>query len=275
MKILVTGGSGQLALALQRQRGNHSLITFRKKDLDITDQEQLKNIFEREKPEVVINCAAWTDVDACESNQQKAFAVNGHAVGSLAESARQVGAQLVQISTDYVFDGQKGSSYLETDPTNPQSIYGKSKLLGEQLAGVGALIVRTAWLMGPDGNNMLQTILRLLRNPGDLYFVDDQVGCPTFTGDLAGALLALVEAKDEGIFHVTNAGPVSWFVFAQEVAEAAGHDPGRVLPISTTDLVPSRPAPRPANSVLDNLKLVNSGYPKLASHLDRLNVLLK
>ena len=275
MKILVTGGSGQLALALQRQRGNHSLITFRKKDLDITDQEQLKNIFEREKPEVVINCAAWTDVDACESNQQKAFAVNGHAVGSLAESARQVGAQLVQISTDYVFDGQKGSSYLETDPTNPQSIYGKSKLLGEQLAGVGALIVRTAWLMGPDGNNMLQTILRLLRSPGDLHFVDDQVGCPTFTDDLAGALLALVEAKDAGIFHVTNAGPVSWFVFAREVAEAAGHDPGRVLPISTTDLVPSRPAPRPANSVLDNLKLVNSGYPKLASHLTRLNVLLK
>ena len=275
MKILVTGGGGQLALALQRQSGRHALIALTKEGLDVTDQQQLKNVFEREQPEVVINCAAWTDVDACESNQQKAFAINGHAVSLLTETASLVGARLVQISTDYVFDGYKESPYLESDQPNPQSVYGKSKLLGEQLAGPDALIVRTAWLMGPDGNNMLQTILRLLRSPGDLHFVDDQVGCPTFTDDLAGALLALVEAKDAGIFHVTNAGPVSWFVFAREVAEAAGHDPGRVLPISTTDLVPSRPAPRPANSVLDNLKLVDSGYSQLAPHLDRLNVLLK
>ena len=267
MKILVTGGGGQLGLALQRQGGAHDLVAFDRTSLDITDAVQVARVFARERPEAVINCAAWTDVDACEGDPEKAMRINGTAVGTLAREAKNVGAHLVQISTDYVFDGTKKGPYVETDLPNPLSVYGKSKLLGEQLAGHDGLVVRTAWVMGPDGNNMLKTILRLLKEHEVLHFVDDQIGCPTFTDDLAIGILALIAKKETGISHLTNSGSVSWFQFAQEVSIATENDPNRVLPVSTEQLEPSRPAPRPQNSVLGTC-LTNqaSAQPVLRPH---------
>jgi len=266
MRILVTGGDGQLALALRRQGVNHELMAVGRTALDITSHHQVRTVLTKTRPHIIINCAAWTDVDACEGDPAKAFLVNGSAVGTLAEAADEIDALLVQVSTDHVFDGTKNRAYVEDDPTNPWSVYGQSKLLGERLAGDTALIVRTSWLMGPDGHNMLRTVLRLLEGSGDLEFVDDQVGCPTFCDDLATGLLALVEADTRGLFHVTNESPVSWFTFAQEVAIAAGHDPSRIVPISTAGLDPPRRAPRPANSVLRNRALTREGITPLRSH---------
>lgn len=255
MKILVTGGSGQLGLALQRQAEGHDLVAFNRASLDITDAGQVAEALAREIPDAVINCAAWTNVDACEGDPEKAMLVNGTAVGVLASEAAKVGARFVQISTDYVFDGTKEGPYFEDDTPNPLSAYGKSKLLGEQLAGPDALIVRTSWVMGPDGHNMLKTILRLLEGPDDLHFVDDQRGCPTFTDDLAEVIIELLEKKGQGIFHVTNTGTVSWFQFACAVALQSGATTDRIRPISTEDFYPSRPAVRPMNSELKSIML--------------------
>jgi dTDP-4-dehydrorhamnose reductase len=270
MKILVTGGSGQLGLALQRQSGSHHLFAFDHSNLDITDAVQIAEVFAGEMPDAVINCAAWTNVDACEGDPEKAMLVNGTAVGVLASEATKAGARFVQISTDYVFDGTKDGPYCENDTPNPLSVYGKSKLLGEQLAGPDALIVRTSWVMGPDGQNMLKTILRLLNGPDDLYFVDDQWGCPTFADDLASAVITFIEKKVSGLVHVTNTGVVSWYQFACEIALAVGLNPNRIHPVSTASLNPPRPASRPANSVLGNHRLRSLGVSKLPPHLDAL-----
>lgn len=266
MKILVTGGSGQLGLALQRQKGSHRLSAFSHRDLDITNAVRIAEVFAGEMPDAVINCAAWTNVDACEGDPEKAMLVNGSAVGVLASEAAKVGARFVQISTDYVFDGAKDGPYCENDTPNPLSVYGKSKLLGEQLAGPDALIVRTSWVMGPDGSNMLKTILRLLDGPDDLYFVDDQWGCPTFTDDLALTVINLLEKKSISVFHVTNSSPVSWFHFAREIAQEVGATPGRVKATTTADLDPPRTAPRPMNSQLDNAALREIGVEPLPDH---------
>ena len=274
VKILVTGGSGQLGLALQRQGGSSQLIALSREDLDITKSAQLAEVLTREQPAVVINCAAWTDVDGCESNPGKAMEVNGFAVGRLAQEAKNVGAKLVQISTDYVFDGTKNEPYTETDLPNPLSVYGKSKLLGESSSGSDALVIRTSWLMGPDAPNMLQTILNLLDGCGDLTFVEDQTSCPTFVDDLANGLLQMVEAKASGIFHLTNSRPLSWFHFAQEIAELVGVTPARVIPVPTTDLYPPRPACRPKYSVLANQKHSDEGFTPLPDHFEPLHELL-
>jgi dTDP-4-dehydrorhamnose reductase len=177
----------------------------------------------------------------------------------IAEAARLVGAPVHYISTDYVFDGTKESPYVEWDEPNPQSVYGKSKLAGERELDDGSTVIRTSWVCGFHGPNMVKTILRLAAQHETLSFVDDQRGCPTFADDLAAKILELVEGRHTGIFHVTNQGSVSWYEFAQAVLIASEGDPQRVLPISTADLQPPRPAPRPANSVLDNLALRQSG----------------
>ena len=204
------------------------------------------------EPDVVINCAAWTAVDACEDDPDRAQSINGEVVGVLAEACAARGAHLIQVSTDYVFDGAKDGAYSETDTPNPQSVYGKSKLLGERLAGPDAAVVRTSWVYSRHGGNMVATICRLAGEHDTLSFVDDQRGHPTHTADLAGALLQLASRRSTGIWHCTNSGAVSWFEFAQAVLEAAGQDPSRVLPISTAQM--PRPAPRPANSVLANTR---------------------
>lgn len=220
--------------------------------LDVADRDQVAAAFEELRPHVVIHCAAWTEVDACEGDPDRAFAVNAVGTRHVSEAARRHRSHVVYLSTDYVFDGRSDRPYSERDRPNPQSVYGRSKLGGELELGPSATVVRTSWVSGYHGRNMVRTVLRLAAEGGSMRFVDDQRGSPTFTADLAGAVAVLALERLPGIFHLTNQGATTWFGLARAVVEAIGGDPARVEPIATTDLTPPRPAPRPANSVLDN-----------------------
>ena len=272
MRLLVTGAGGQLGhdVVATGTAAGDNVLGLSHHDLDVTDRPAVIAAVTAWRPDVVIHCAAWTAVDACESDPERAAAINGLAVRWIAEACDEVGARLVHVSTDYVFDGRLARPYHEFDRTNPLGVYGSSKLAGEREAlvlGGSALVARTSWVCGEHGANMVRTILRLLAEgddtPGRLAFVDDQRGCPTFTADLAAMLRQLAGDGRSGVHHVTNQGAVSWFEFAQAVAVAAGRDPAVVRPISTADLDPPRPAPRPANSVLDNAVLRTAGVPLL------------
>ena len=254
MRILLTGAGGQLGTDLVAVLDDtHELTAARHADLDVGDARAVDRIVSSIRPEVVINAAAWTEVDACESDPSRAHRDNAFAVRVLADACGRSGAHLVTISTDYVFDGTKDEPYHERDEPNPQSVYGASKLAGEREAGPGATIVRTSWISGIGGHNMVRTVLGLLDSHPTLRFVDDQVGHPTFTADLAPVVAELAVQKRSGTYHVTNQGAVSWFEFARAVAEVAGADPDRVEPIKTVDM--PRPAVRPANSRLENAAL--------------------
>jgi dTDP-4-dehydrorhamnose reductase len=186
------------------------------------------------------------------------------------EASELVGAHLLTISTDYVFDGTLDRPYHERDTPNPQSVYGRSKLAGEGEAGPGATVVRTSWVCGEHGSNMVRTVLLLAAERDTLAFVDDQRGCPTFTSDLAPMLRRLAVERRAGIHHVTNQGAVSWYEFVRSVVSAIGKDPAMVRPIRTADLVPPRAAERPANGVLDNAVLREAGVPLLRDHREPL-----
>lgn len=256
MRILVTGSNGQVGsevAAIVDAASQHELIRAARPDHDITNRDNVLGLITTTTPDVIIHCAAMTAVDLCESEQEAAFAVNAAATRFVADGARRVGAHVVYVSTDYVFDGTKDGPYNEWDEPNPQSIYGRSKLGGEAEIDPEWSIARTSWVCGFNGNNMVKTLLRLADAGGEVAFVDDQIGHPTMAGDLAPMLVRLGVEKVSGTFHLTNQGSVSWFEFAQSVFEIAGSDPSRVRPISTSELDPPRPAPRPANSVLENL----------------------
>ncbi len=266
MKILVTGAAGQLGRELvdASRRGGHEVFTASRAELDVTNRDNVNAVVSREKPAVIVHAAAWTAVDACESDRDKAMLCNATATQHVVAAARDAGARVVYVSTDYVFDGTKSSPYVETDVPNPQSVYGASKLAGEQAldAKVDA-VVRVSWLCGFHGSNMVKTILRIAAQQDTLSFVDDQVGHPTFADDAAAMIVRLATESRSGLWHVTNQGAVSWYEFTREVMRAAGHDPARVKPVRTRDLVPPRPATRPANSVLDNSALRAAGIPLL------------
>ena len=271
MKVLVTGAGGQLGVDVVAElSGRHDVVSATRTDLDVADPVAVDAHVERVRPEVVVNCAAWTAVDACEDDPERADRVNGGGPANLVAAVDRHGGRIVHLSTDYVFDGSKPTPYDESDTPNPASAYGRSKLLGEQAMRPDDTVLRTAWVMGPHGSNMLKTVLRLLDGDGDLRFVDDQRGCPTLTGDLATAVGWFVDDHRPGLFHVTNAGPVSWYELVCEIADEAGHDPARVHPIATCDLSPPRPAPRPANSVLDNARMRDVGLPMLRDHREAL-----
>ncbi|MEI8160273.1 MAG: dTDP-4-dehydrorhamnose reductase [Actinomycetes bacterium] len=275
MKVLVTGAAGQLGTELVSvfESGGHEVVVATHARLDISQPTAVAECVAAVKPNFIVHAAAWTAVDACESDAEKAFAVNGTATASLVSAAEKVGARVAYVSTDYVFDGNKKSPYVETDAVNPQSVYGASKLAGEQALRPIDLIVRISWVCGFHGANMVKTILRIAAAQPELTFVNDQIGNPTFADDAAGMIATLVEHEQQGIFHVTNQGAVSWHGFAQEVLRAAGLDPARVLPVLTADLQPPRPAPRPANSVLENKALAQAGFTLLDDFripLDRL-----
>jgi dTDP-4-dehydrorhamnose reductase len=264
--VAVTGAAGQLGVDLVEHCTSmgDDVVALDRSSLDITDAAAVRELLSSVRPDAVVNCAAYTAVDACETDRATAFAVNADAVGFLSAGCESVGAHLVHVSTDYVFDGTLDRPYREDDPTNPQSVYGQSKLAGEIAAGPGAAIARTSWVCGEHGNNMVKLVLRLAANPDQaLAFVDDQRGHPTFTADLAPALRILALDRRSGIHHLTNDGVVSWYGFVREILDAAGHDPDRVRPIATADLQPPRPAPRPANSVLDNAAWRAAGYEPL------------
>ncbi|MGA1087337.1 MAG: dTDP-4-dehydrorhamnose reductase [Ilumatobacteraceae bacterium] len=266
MKILITGAGGQLGRELvdAAQAGGHQVSGLTRAELDVTDSTAVQVAVSRERPDVIIHAAAWTAVDACESDAERARLINGTATEHVVSAARNVDARVVYISTDYVFDGTKPTAYVESDAPNPRSVYGLSKLVGEHAVDTSIdSIVRISWVCGYHGANMVKTILRLAAQHDTLTFVDDQIGNPTMADDAARMIVHLAAGQRSGTWHVTNQGVVSWYEFAREVLRAAELDPNRVRPVTTSELVPPRPAPRPANSVLENRALMNAGIPLL------------
>jgi dTDP-4-dehydrorhamnose reductase len=237
--------------------------------LDVADRGEVLAAVASFRPDVVLHAGAYTAVDACETDVDTAFAVNALGTRNVVEASRRVGAHVVYVSTDYVFDGTGDRPYVEWDAPNPRSVYGRSKHGGElealALGGPHVTVARTAWVSGAHGANMVKTVLRLAvdSRSGPLRFVDDQRGTPTFTADLAPALVRLGLERRPGVFHVTNRGETTWFGFARAVLAAAGLDPDLVSPIATAELDPPRPAPRPANSCLDNAALRLGGLAEL------------
>ena len=266
MKVLVTGAGGQVGTELLDAFAGHDVVGLDHGRLDVGDRGAVHAAVTAEAPDAIVHTAAWTAVDACEGDPDRALRVNALGTRFVVEAARGVGARVCYISTDYVFDGTKADPYDEWDTPSPRSVYGRSKRGGELELGPDDTAVRTSWVCGRHGANMVDTILRLAAQPGPLRFVDDQRGHPTFADDLAAMIARLVTEQRQGLFHVTNQGAVSWFEFARSVLAAAGDDPARVEPIATGDLQPPRPAPRPANSVLDNAALRLSGVPLLDHH---------
>ncbi|QYG92337.1 dTDP-4-dehydrorhamnose reductase [Iamia sp. SCSIO 61187] len=268
MRILVTGSAGQVGrevLDLARAQGHETAGLARQgpDPCDITDPEGVQRAVTEFGPDVVIHAAAMTDVDGCELEPDRARAINEGGTANVAEAADEAGAHLVYVSTDYVFDGETDGDYVETDAPNPLSGYGRSKLAGEAAAGPDATIVRTSWVCGVHGRNVVRTVLGLAAKGQPLRFVDDQVGQPTFVSDLAPRLLDLGADRRGGVWHVSNVGPMSWYAFVGEILDAGGYERSLVSPISTAELDPPRPAPRPRRSVLDGAALRAAGDPPM------------
>ena len=261
MRVLIAGAAGQLGRATAERfaASGHEVVAAGRQDLDISRRDEVLGAVGSVRPHAVVNCGAYTAVDACESDPDRAYQANALAVRHLAEAARRFDAHLCHVSTDYVFSGDKAEPYHEWDRPDPLSAYGASKLAGEQEAGPAATVVRTSWLCGRHGHNMVGTVLRLAAEGGPLRFVDDQRGSPSFTPDVAAVIERLCADRRPGLYHAANQGGMSRYEFAREIMAAAGHDPDRVAPIATNDLQPPRPAVRPANSVLENRALRLAG----------------
>lgn len=261
MKVIITGAKGQLGLELSKQlkcNSKYEVVTTDRTELNIVDIKQVSDFLSKQKPDIVINCAAHTAVDLCETDIENAYRINALGPRNLAIACEKIGAKLVQVSTDYVFNGNGTRPYREDDMTNPNSIYGTSKLKGENFVKEFCsryFIVRTAWLYG-DGNNFVRTMLKLAQANKELNVVDDQVGSPTSTVDLAKAIINLIDTEYYGIYHGTCEGQCSWYEFAKKIFEIKNIDI-KVNPVTSEEF--KRPAPRPAYSVLDNFmfKLVD------------------
>jgi dTDP-4-dehydrorhamnose reductase len=252
VKLLVTGAAGMLGRDVMLAAGNagHQVVGYGHAELDIGDEAAVTAKFELERPDVAINCAAWTDVDGAEESEQEATRINAAAAGNVAAAAASVGASVVQVSSDYVFDGSKGAPYVETDQTAPLSAYGRSKLAGEEAtraANKRHFVVRSAWLFGAGGRNFVETMLRLAADHGEVLVVRDQVGSPTYTWHLAYGIVRLIEGVEFGIHHMAAAGACSWYEFAREIFEQAKVE-CKVMS-ATTEML-GRPAPRPPYSAL-------------------------
>lgn len=269
MKVLVTGGRGQLAEAVRRGWTGHELILPDEDDLDLSRRERIEANVALHRPQVVLNAAAFTQVDRCESEPELAEAINGTAVGWLAEACARHGALLVQVSTDYVFDGTAGRPYREDDPTGPRSVYGRSKLRGEVEAARAPqhLIVRTAWLYDAWGKNFYNTMLRAAGEGRRLRVVDDQRGSPTTCRALARQLERAVAEGWRGLFHATCSGETSWHGFAAAIFRLHGIA-ADLSPCATADY--PLPAPRPAYSVLDGRHRAEAGTDLMPSWEDAL-----
>ena len=254
MRMLITGAGGMLGRDLTEAAGRAGweVVPLARADLDIADRDSVDSRLPAEHPDVVVNCAAWTDVDGAEEAESAATAINGEGAGNVARAASDCGAWTIHISSDYVFDGRKRDPYVETDLTNPASAYGRSKLAGERAVAQNApashTVLRSSWLFGTHGRCFPATILRLAAERDELDVVDDQHGCPTFTAHLAHGILELADGPPPaGIVHLAGGGSCSWFEFATYIVKLAGLD-SLVRPVSTAAM--PRPAPRPAYSVL-------------------------
>ncbi len=269
---LVTGAGGMLGreVVAHLADGGRDVVAADHGSLDLTDGASVRSELHRHRPAVVVNCAAWTDVDSAESHEPQALAVNGHGPGLLADFCRAEGTVLLQVSTDYVFRGDGGRPYTETDTPAPRTAYGRTKLAGERAVLTGlpetGYVVRTAWLYGAGGGNFVRTMIRLEAVRPTLDVVDDQRGQPTWSADVAGHLVllgisALAGTAPAGVYHATDGGDATWNRLAREVFRLLGADPARVHP-ATSGAVP-RPAPRPAYSVLGRGRWQEAGLPPL------------
>ena len=273
---LVTGANGQLGTHLVEllRAENEDVLALGRADLDITSSRSVDDTITEHRPDVVVNAAAYTAVDAAESDESAALLVNGTGPGLLADALSRHGGRLLHVSTDYVFDGTATTPYEPGDPTGPMSVYGRSKLAGERAALVAlpdrAHVVRTAWVYGGPGANFVDTMRRLERERDTVDVVTDQLGSPTWARDLAGALIALGRARQAPfLLHYANAGQASWFDLAREVFRLAGADPERVRPTDSSAFV--RAAPRPAWSVLSTEAWTDAGLPAPATWRDALS----
>lgn len=256
MKWLITGGSGQLGLAMQKELSVRGLdfVATTSSELDVTKPLIVSQIIDLLKPSVIVNTAAWTDVDGAETNKSAAYLVNGLGPQNLAIAASNIGARFVQVSTDYVFSGDSSEPWIENAPHKPKSIYGSTKSEGEKFVQTAlptdSYIVRTAWLYSAEGKNFAKTMTKLaLNGTTEVKIVDDQVGQPTFAGDLAKQIVELVLSDAPvGSYHGTNSGQATWFEFAQEIFLLAGADYSRVIPVLSSEF--PRPAKRPVYAVL-------------------------
>lgn len=259
MKVLILGATGLLGKALVREWHDDEVLAMGSRDVDIRDTQKIHEIASDVRPDWIVMAAAYTDVDGCESHRELAFSVNRDGAIVVAKAANAVGASLIFLSSDYVFDGMKTSPYEVDDKRNPQGIYGRSKAEAEVAlleASPNCCIVRTSWVFGVGGKCFPDTILRLAANRPALDVVDDQRGCPTYTVDLARTLIQLCRKNASGIVHVTNAGDCTWFEFAREIIKAAVLAT-EIRPVSSEQM--ARPAPRPAYSVLSATSLRQYG----------------
>jgi dTDP-4-dehydrorhamnose reductase len=273
MRLLVTGAAGMLGTdVVAAAAPGHDVVAFARADLDITDADAVRAAVRDTRPDAVINCAAWTNVDGAEVAEAEATLINGDGAGHLAAAAAEAGAHIVHVSTDYVFGGDATSPYREDAPTGPIGAYGRSKLAGELAVAAAApsshAIVRTAWVFGPHGKNFVDTMLRLGAERDELKVVDDQLGCPTYTGHLAPALVAIAEQRLRGVLHVSGGGSCTWWELACATFERAGLTP-TVHRGTTADF--GAPAPRPAYSVLGSTRsdapVLPAWQDGLAAHL--------
>lgn len=271
-KVLITGCNGQLGRALNEllRDSDVEIINTDVPELDICDLDQVRRILTEKRPDTIINCAAHTAVDKCETDEENAQRINGLGPKNLATVAREINAQMVQVSTDYVFSGDADTPYTEEDAPDPQSVYGSTKLEGER-AVTSILdryyIVRTAWLYG-DGNNFVKTMLRLAETRDEITVVNDQYGSPTSALELARMILHIVDSGEYGIYHGTCEGIASWYEFACKIFQLAGADIS-VVPV-TTEEYPASVAKRPAYSVLENKKLNSQGSYRMKQWEDAL-----
>jgi dTDP-4-dehydrorhamnose reductase len=258
LRILVFGSTGMLGQALMPVlQASHQVAGLGSKDCDIRDGAAVKNALGAYRPELVIDLAAYTDVDGCDSDPHRAEELNGTGTRNVAQACAEAGARMLYVSTDYVFDGRQEKPYCEADPPNPINVYGHSKLLGERYVQSlldRYLIVRTSWLFGPKGRNFVASILKLARQQPQLRVVNDQRGSPTYVRHLSLKLAELVASNAHGIYHVTASGNCTWFEFAQRIVQRSGIEGVSIVPISSHES--GRAARRPANSVLENQRLV-------------------
>jgi dTDP-4-dehydrorhamnose reductase len=252
---VITGARGMLGrdLLTALEQAGEQAAGLGRRELDITDEPAARAALSQHRPDVVVNCAAWTRVDDAETHESEALAVNGHGAANLVGACAGTGARLVHVSTDYVFAGDSARPYAERDATRPRTAYGRTKLAGEQAVlrelPADGYVLRTAWLYGAHGPNFVRTMIRCERERAAVDVVDDQHGQPTWTADVARAVIALARSgAPAGVYHATSSGSVTWYGFAREIFTLLGADPARVRPVTTAEF--PRPAPRPAYSVL-------------------------
>lgn len=279
MNILVTGVGGQLGhdVVKELEKRGHNPIGVDKKEMDLTSSKEIKFCIEKSKPDAIIHCGAYTAVDMAEENEELCTRVNATSTKEIAQCAKALDIPMIYISTDYVFDGNKDtdSEYIEEDKTNPLNLYGKSKLKGEEFVKEildKYYIVRISWVFGKNGNNFIKSMIRLAKDREELSIVNDQIGSPTYTKDLAVLLVDMIETDKYGVYHATNDGYCTWYEFAKEIFKLAGIDI-KVNPISTQQY-PTK-ARRPMNSKMSKDKLIDNNFKVLRNWKEALKEYIK